>query len=363
MGVARHVRKRWGHAIATRLQSSWRESGSLSLALLPLAYLYWSAFALRRLLYRTGLVTSRRVPVPVLVVGNVIVGGAGKTPTTIAIVQHLQAQGRHVGVVSRGYGRGTRACAEVHAASSPATVGDEPLLVFRATQAPVWVGPSRFAAAEKLLRHHPDVDLLVCDDGLQHYGLYRDIEVCVFDDRGVGNGWPLPAGPLREPWPRRLLAVAGQSLETTLVLHTGAQPTFDGHRAHRTLAPYAVRASGERRALREFASPGEKPIFAVAGIAQPEAFFDMLRALELPLAGTLGLPDHFDFSRFDTRIAQRHTLLCTEKDAAKLWAVAPHAWAVPLEQTMELSFWDALDRLLQRFWLAKLSSANGQKTA
>ncbi|WP_395668428.1 tetraacyldisaccharide 4'-kinase [Rhodoferax sp.] len=360
---ANFLSKRWTDAIALWLETSWQHDGRLSLALLPLAWLYRAVFGLRQMLYRTGMVHCHKAAVPVLVVGNVIVGGAGKTPTTIAIVQHLQGQGRRVGVVSRGHGRGTRRYARVDAASRVQDVGDEPLLVFRATQAPVWVGPSRYLAAKHLLQMHPDVELVICDDGLQHYGLYRDAEICVFDNRGCGNGKLLPAGPLREPWPRTLLAAAGQSPQTTLVLHTGTRPVFNGHRAHRGLGPYAVGASGAQRALQELALQIEKPLFAVAGIAQPEAFFSMLRALQLPLAGTLGLRDHADFSGFDVQLAQSFTLLCTEKDAAKLWQVAPHAWAVPLQQTMDPPFWDDLDRLLEPLWAAKLSSQHGQKTA
>ncbi len=363
MGLANHLSKRWAAGFAARLQAGWQQPNMLSWALLPLAWLYRAIFGARRVLYQTGLVRCRKAPVAVLVVGNVVVGGAGKTPTTIAIVQRLKAQGRRVGVVSRGHGRGTQAYAEVDAASSPHAVGDEPLLVFRATRAPVVVGPKRYLACMHLLQKYPDTELIVCDDGLQHYGLYRDIEVCVFDNRGVGSAWPLPAGPSREPWPRTLVAQAGQSARTTVVLHTGTHPVFAGHRAHRTLAPYAVNASGAQRALHALASDSDKPLFAVAGIAQPEAFFDMLRAHQLSLAGTLGLQDHTDFSELNLQIAQRFTLLCTEKDAAKLWHIAPQAWAVPLQQTMEPPFWDALNRLLEPLWAAKLSSPHGQETA
>jgi tetraacyldisaccharide 4'-kinase len=363
MGLANRLMWRWRTGFAARLQAGWQQPNLLSWALLPVAWLYRAIFAVRRVLYQTGLVRCHRAPLPVLVVGNVMVGGAGKTPTTIAIVQRLLAQGRRVGVVSRGHGRGTQAYAEVEDASSPQAVGDEPLLVFRATRAPVVVGPNRYLASMHLLQKHPDTELIVCDDGLQHYGLYRDIEVCVFDNRGVGNARPLPAGPLREPWPRKLVGRAGQSARTTLVLHTGTHPVFEGHRAHRTLAPYAVNASGAQRALHALASDSDKPLFAVAGIAQPEAFFDMLRARRLLLAGTWGLQDHTDFSELDLQVAQRFTLLCTEKDATKLWQIAPQAWAVPLQQTMEPPFWDALDRLLEPLWAAKLSSPHGQKTA
>lgn len=348
--------------ISRNLLESWQRKGVLSRLLLPLALLYFALVSVRRSLYRLGIFKTRKVAVPVIVVGNVISGGAGKTPTTIAIVRHLQSKGLAVGVVSRGYGRLGVACKLVQDASTPEEVGDEPLLIFRATGAPVSVGPSRYQAAQSLLDQQPGLDVLVCDDGLQHYGLHRDIEVCVFDNRGCGNGWPLPAGPLREPWPRKLLPSTGQSTRATLVLHTGNKPVFAGFRATRTLARHAVSQSGQTFDLAALSANPDKPLFAVAGIAQPEAFFDMLRASRLHLAGTLGLADHADFAAFDTRLANNHTLLCTEKDAAKLWRVAPEALAVPLLQTMDPAFFDALDRLLAPHWGAKLSSRHGQET-
>jgi tetraacyldisaccharide 4'-kinase len=334
-----------------------------AILLLPLSWAYRLVAACRRQAYALGLKPIQKVDALVLVVGNVIVGGAGKTPTVISIVKHLQARGLQVGVISRGYGRHSTATLEVRPTSPPQVVGDEPALVQRATGAPVVVGATRVHAAHALLARYPQTQIVVCDDGLQHYALYRDLEVCVFDNRGCGNGWLLPAGPLREPWPRQPLTQAGQSNERLLVLHTGTQPAFDGYRATRTLAPEGLLSDGTRIALDRLAHDGGKPLFAIAGIAQPQAFFDMLGALGVPLAGTLSLPDHY---YFDSGLRISHggyRLICTEKDAQKLWQVAPDAIAVPLVQTAEPAFWSALDVAIDARLSGQLSFPHGHKTS
>ncbi len=345
--------------MATDTQQIWRNRGVIAHLLLPVMLLYRALFATRRLLFQAGLLRTGKVKVPVIVVGSVLVGGTGKTPTTIGVVRHLRERGLSVGVISRGYGRRSDDCMAVTDQSTPEDVGDEPLLIHRATGMPVMVAPSRFQAAIGLLTQHANLDVLVCDDGLQHFGLYRDVEICVFDDRGLGNGWLLPAGPLRESWPRRMLARAGQSAETTIVLNTGKSVGVAGYAATRTLEALAVARDGSRQPL-SGQEPGHvKPFFAVAAIAQPQAFFDMLRGLNINLAGELGFADHDDFASLDPTISRNYTLLCTEKDAQKLWKRAPHALAVPLCQTIEPAFFEALDRLLAPHLHAKLSSSHG----
>jgi tetraacyldisaccharide 4'-kinase len=345
------------------LQATWSGRGVAATLLLPISWAYQLIAACRRQAYVLGLKPIRKMDALVLVVGNVVVGGAGKTPTVISIVKHLQARGLQVGVISRGYGRHSTATLEVTPTSPPEDVGDEPALVHRATGAPVVVGATRVQAAQTLLARYPQTQIVVCDDGLQHYALHRDVEVCVFDNRGCGNGWLLPAGPLREAWPRRALAQAGQSNERLLVLHTGTQPVFAGYRASRTLALEGLMSNGARIALSSLTQVGGKPLFAVAGIAQPQAFFDMLSALGIPLAGTLALPDHYNF---DSRLRISHggyRLICTEKDAQKLWRVAPDSVAVPLVQTAEPAFWHALDAALDARLLRQLSFPHGHKTS
>lgn len=308
----------------------------------PLSLLYGLLVALRRGLYRAGIFTSVHPGVPTIVVGNVIAGGAGKTPVVMAVVQHLQAQGWHPGVISRGYGRSTRDNRIVLPSSAPHTVGDEPALIARSCQVPVAVAAQRSAAARLLRATYPDTNVIVCDDGLQHLALARDIEICVFNEHGIGNGFLLPVGPLREAWPRAV----GSGGDVDIVLHTGPAP--DGGHAprfavQRQLADFAVRADGSRVAL---ASLQDRPLFALAAIARPEDFFAQLQAQGLLLAETLALPDHFDFDSWKRPLHKGYSLICTEKDAVKLWPQHPDVLAVPLQLQLEAGFFVTLDALL-----------------
>ena len=333
----------WLHQQLPRI---WTSRGLIAWLLRPVALLHAALLWTRALLWRRGWRHAHRLPVPVIVVGNVVAGGAGKTPTVISLVRHLQARGLRVGVVSRGFGRDGQACQPVSASSSAQEVGDEPLLIARATGVPVFVARDRHQAASALLAQHPQTDVIVCDDGLQHYRLFRDLDVCVFDDRGCGNGWQLPAGPLREPWPRRGVASAGQSAECLLVLNTSGTGAGVGGQfsALRALATVAQDRHGATTPLLDLNAPGRLPVQAVAGIARPEMFFSMLRQTGLVLAQTQALPDHFDFRQAHTASWSAVQLLCTEKDAPKLWQVAPSALCVALEQTIEAAFFAAVDQ-------------------
>jgi len=336
-----------------RIEACWRalslRRGLAARLLLPLAWLYGALLAARRSAYQSGRRQARRLPVPVVVVGNVVVGGAGKTPTAIALVEHLKARGWRPGVVSRGHGRDDAAPSAVEPGSDPARSGDEPLLIHRASGVPVWVGRARADAAAALLRAHPEVNLIVCDDGLQHWALASDLRVAVFDDRGLGNGWLLPAGLLREPWPpadaprapQLVLQQAPHGAPSPAAL-PGGLPTFQ---ARRSLAPHAVNAQGERVALDAFA---DQAVTAVAGIARPEAFFDMLRERGLRLASTFALGDHADASAL-AQAVDRATgpVLCTEKDLVKLAHAPRHLlWAVPLLLDIDPAFFAAVDERL-----------------
>ncbi len=330
-----------GIAVRKTLQGAWTRRGTLAWLLWPLSLLYRATLQLRQRAYQIGLRQVHRVPVPVIVVGNVVAGGAGKTPMVIALVEHLQSRGLRPGVVSRGYGRHDRDCRLVTPASSAREVGDEPLLIWRRTAAPVAVAASRIEAARALLGAHPELDLLICDDGLQHRALHRDIEICVFDKRGIGNGFLLPAGPLREPWPRRV----------DLIVYSGAAPpaSVAGHPVRRSLADHALRSDGSQVPLRDLSTAtglSSRPLLAVAGTAQPQAFFTMLRESGLTLSRVLALPDHADFEPAPWNGYQDHTVLCTEKDAVKLWRHRPDALAVPLIVSLEPPFWRALEHLL-----------------
>ncbi|QNP48724.1 tetraacyldisaccharide 4'-kinase [Diaphorobacter aerolatus] len=323
---------------SSALRQSWQRRGALACLLWPVSKLYAALTALRRMLYRSGHLASTRLPVPVITVGNVIAGGAGKTPVTMAVVRHLQSRGFRPGVVSRGYGRQTADCRAVTEKSTPNEVGDEPLLLARALDVPVFVARQRADAAKALLVEHPEVNVIVCDDGLQHLALQRDIEICVFNDEGIGNGWLLPAGPLREPWPRKV----------DLVLHAGhapggAAPQFA---LSRELAEHAVTAQGVRVPLDSLRG---QDVNALAAIARPEEFFAMLRARGLKLARTFALPDHADLTHWQAAGDASLPLLCTEKDAIKLWRTVPDALAVPLQVHLPAAFFDALDGLLRRY--------------
>ncbi len=368
-----------GTAGSARLLAAWQTRGPLATLLWPASCLYAALMGLRRLAYRVGLARSEQLPVPVLVVGNVVVGGAGKTPTVIALLRHLRESGWTPGVISRGYGREGDGCLEITPQSSSREAGDEPLQIARATGAPLVVGRRRAEAGRLLLALHPEVDLIVCDDGMQHWALARDLTVVVFDERGSGNGWLLPAGLLRERWPARPWA-DGQGQGELLVLRTArpgvelpplrpARPGGLVHTARRELAAEAVDARGQRRALAELTGRG-MAIGALAGIAQPQRFFEMLRARGLVLQQQLDLPDHADGPTLlaALRAAQQpgRIWLCTQKDAVKLWPLlgdepGVELWAVPLEQTPEPAFWDELDLALKRL-RERLSSRHGRQT-
>ena len=327
-------------------------SRGLSAQLLrPVASLYGWLVEIRHRLYNLGWLKSARLPVPVVVVGNVVVGGAGKTPTTIAVVRHLLAKGWRPGVVSRGYGREDQTVRPVDRQGCAEQVGDEPLLIAGATGVPVWVGRHRSAAALALLGEHPEVNIIVCDDGLQHRALAADVRIVVFDDRGIGNGWLLPAGLLREPWPPTHAQPYPDLLLQQIAPHLAGEavPPLPGRRiwrAQRRLATYAVRLSGEQRPLAHWVG---RDVVALAGIARPEMFFEMLKANGLTLRATQALADHADpQGAIHSLLASGLDVLCTEKDAVKLRDANPGAgiWAVPLELEADPQFFAALDRCL-----------------
>lgn len=326
------------------LQRAWRQRGALACLLWPLSLLMGLLVRLRRGLYAARILPSGHPGVPVIVVGNVVAGGAGKTPVVMAVVRHLQARGWRPGVVSRGYGRSSTDCRAVLPDSPPSAAGDEPLLIARQCKVPVFVASQRLEAAQALRQSHPDIDIIVCDDGLQHLALARNIEVCVFNNDGVGNGWLLPAGPLREPWPRPV----------DLVVHAGTAPK--GCRApcfamQRSLAPTAVRADGSQVPLHQLQT---QPLLALAGIARPRDFFALLQQSGLEPQRTLALPDHYDYDSWQRPSDKPYTLICTEKDAAKLWRLHPDALAVPLKVEIAPGFFEALDAKLAA--LGSLSS-------
>ncbi|HEY1607672.1 MAG TPA: tetraacyldisaccharide 4'-kinase [Paraburkholderia sp.] len=310
------------------LTQAWRRRGPLAWALTPLAAVFGAVTALRRAAYRNGWLKPVRVPVPIVVVGNVTVGGSGKTPTVIALVDALRLAGFTPGVVSRGYGAKVEQPTAVTASTPARLCGDEPLLIARRTGVPVWVSPDRVAAAEALIAAHPEVNVIVSDDGLQHYRLARDVELVVFDHRLGGNGFLLPAGPLREPLSRqRDATLINNPFERTLPPwpDTFALSLVPGDAWH--LSDPAL-----RRPLAQFAN---QRVVAAAGIGAPERFFATVRAAGLA-PRTLAFPDHHAFATNPFADVIADAILVTEKDAVKLgaWSDA-RIWVVPVDAALD----------------------------
>lgn len=319
----------------------WQPAPSIAARLLwPLSALY-EALAERQRRKTTPEATG----LPVVVVGNLIVGGAGKTPTVIALVQALRAQGWTPGVISRGHGRQGEAVAQVRRDSPARDVGDEPLLIHLRSGAPVVVGRDRIAAARALRQARPEVNLLLADDGLQHWRLARDAQIIVFDDRGAGNGYTLPAGPLRQRLPH---AVPPRSL----VLYNAAAPStpLAGWCAQRRLAGAVELAdwwAGRPCSLAALQALKGKPLLAAAGIGAPQRFFDMLQAQGLSFT-PCPVPDHHDYATLPWPAGTADVVL-TEKDAIKLSparCAGTRVWVVALDFALPDAFVAALARLL-----------------
>ncbi len=327
-----------------RLQNAWLTRGLLASLLWPLSLLFATLAGLRRLLFRSGWLGTTRLPVPVWVVGNLVVGGAGKTPVVLALCRWLTLQGRTPGIVSRGYGGRATGVQEVTTESAAANVGDEPLLLRLRSHVPVFVGRDRVAAAQALAKLHPEVNIIISDDGLQHLRLHRDCQLIVFDARGAGNGWLLPAGPLREPIPDHVPA-------RSLVLYNCPQAStpLPGCTTTTRLAGAVLWPAwhdgqpANAAALADLATVSqEKPVWAAAGIAQPERFFTMLRQMGMNIT-PLPLPDHHDFTTLPWP-ADATDVVVTEKDAVKLRAHDGNTrvWVVPLD----LAWGDDMDQAL-----------------
>lgn len=279
------------------------------------------------------------------------------------------------GIVSRGYGASGTGDA-VHAVSLAQPQphdGDEPLLLARLTGVPVWVGRQRVAAASALLQQHPEVNLIVSDDGMQHWPLARDLTIVVFDERSTGNGWLLPAGLLREPWPAApwgdgaMLVLRNLRHNATLHAVAPLHSPYPVFVAHRQLANHAINRHGHRQPLQRWAHPQDSSVppalAALAGIAQPEVFFGQLRAQGLVLQHTMALPDHASDAELLSALDRPLHLAVYRKRRSQTVSLlaqrpgAPEVWAVPLQQNPEPGFFAAVDACLE-----KLSSAHGRQT-
>ncbi|WP_332671289.1 tetraacyldisaccharide 4'-kinase [Aromatoleum sp.] len=321
----------------------WQSRSLIALALLPLSGLFALLSGLRRLLFRAGVLKAVRVPVPVVVVGNIAVGGSGKTPVVEWLVRILREAGFRPGIISRGYGGSVEGVAVVPENGDPASFGDEPVLLARLARCPVAVGADRPEAARALLRAHPQCDVIVSDDGLQHYPLKRDLEVAVVDERMLGNGWLLPAGPLREP--------VGRLDSVDLILAHGALSDLLVRRLQRQVV-FAMGLEGtefvslrdprERRSAEAFRG---RRVHAVAGIGRPERFFAQLAAMGLDVVGH-PFPDHHRFAPADLDFAPGEAKILTSKDAVKCASFAPaDTWEFPVTARIAAG---AAERILEK---------------
>ncbi|MBK5103863.1 MAG: tetraacyldisaccharide 4'-kinase [Burkholderiales bacterium] len=318
----------------------WYRLSALSLALWPASLLYRLLVTLRRLAYLSGALRAVKLPVAVIVVGNFVAGGTGKTPLVLWLAAMLKKSGCEPGIVSRGYGGSAVGPMAVDATSAVDLVGDEPLLMARASGCPVWIGRDRAGAALGLLAAHPGCDVLILDDGLQHYRLKRDIEIAVEDERGAGNGLLLPAGPLREPVSRQVDAWVVNSAPPGN--HKPAyRMDLRGDNFRRVAAP---RDSAPAAAF------AHKKLHAVAGIGNPKRFFDHLAGLGLATVNH-AFPDHHAYGAGELDFGECDALLMTEKDAVKCEAFARQHWyALQVEAQLAPAFFD--------FILAKLRASN-----
>lgn len=305
--------------------------------LLPLGWLFQAAAGLRRTAYRRRWLKSCRLPVPVVVVGNITVGGTGKTPLVIWLADYLKAAGYRPGIVSRGYGgRASRYPCRVKPESRVEEVGDEALLLARRSSCPLAVGPSRVEAAQLLLRQ-TDCDLILSDDGLQHYALARTLEIAVIDGgRRFGNGLPLPAGPLREPVSR---------LKTVDLVIVNGEADAPGEYSMTLFGDTAVNLeNGESRNLRRF---GRDFCHAVAGIGNPDRFFKCLADGGISCIRHR-FPDHYRFASADIEFGDGQPVLMTEKDAVKCLGFAGRQhWYVPVQAVPDPHFGPTLLQLLR----------------
>lgn len=310
----------------SRYPLSWTRVTALTVLLIPVSWLYRMAVAIRRALYRTGILRSERLPVPVIVIGNISVGGTGKTPLVLWLVERLREAGYAPGIVSRGYGASdaqTHQPRAVDIKDDAVQWGDEPVLLARRSGCPVWTGADRVAAARALLAAHPQCNVIVSDDGLQHYRLARDAEVAVIDGaRGHGNGLLLPAGPLREP-PSRLdtvdavvmrgddaqAAAAGVADVPRFTMAMEAGPFY------RLLNPQHTVDARHFHRLR---------VHAAAGIGNPDHFFNTLKSLGLAFTAH-PFPDHHPYTQTDLAFADCDAVVMTEKDAVKYERYATEA--------------------------------------
>lgn len=318
--------------MATWLQKQWLSFSVWHLLLMPISWLFLILVTIRKFFYRSGLFKSVRLAVPVIVVGNINVGGTGKTPLVIWLVEQLQQAGFKPGVISRGYGAKALAPTLVHEHSDPLLVGDEPVLIAKRAQCPVFIHANRVLAGEALLSAHPECNILISDDGLQHYRLQRDVEIVVIDGaKGLGNGALLPAGPLREPTSRlNLVDAIVINGKPEASFNTGNVPVLNMQLNADDF--YNLKQPNNTCGAQAFAN---QRVLAIAGIGNPERFFQQLTAMNIQFTSQ-AYPDHYDFKEADFNMQPTDVVLMTEKDAVKCQAFAKTSfWVLPVKATLK----------------------------
>lgn len=322
--------------IAHKLEQAWYERNGLTHFMRPLSWFFLTIATIRRFLYRIKVLKQIKLPVPVIVVGNITVGGTGKTPLVIWITNYLKAAGYKPGVISRGYGgKARRWPQQVRPDADPVMVGDEAVVISRRTGSPMAVGPDRVADGHALLKY-ADVDIIISDDGLQHYALDRTVEIAVIDGiRRFGNGFCLPAGPLRE------LRSRLDDVDFRVTNGIAAQ----GEIAMRYQADKAINlVSHEVRSINEFK---KQPVNAIAGIGNPDRFFNFIRANGLRI-NSRAFPDHHIFSANDIDFPDNEVLFMTEKDAVKCHRFArENWWYIPVDTVLPDDFGVHLINMLE----------------
>ena len=324
-------------SIEAWLLAAWQRRGVFAWLMRPLALVFEFIVKFRFALFLLGYKRQYRLAVPVIVVGNIYLGGTGKTPLVMYLLQQLQAAGFRPGVISRGYGAAAERVIVLADDALAEQVGDEPLLIAARSGVPVAVGRDRVQAAQSLLAAHPEITILVADDGLQHYYLARDVEIMLFDQRGAGNGWMLPSGPLREPLTRRR--------DFTVVNSTAGETSAPGvpaeawHMQLQAQALYQLACPTQRLALDCLKA---ERLWAAAGIGNPERFFSMLQQHGL-LFSRLPLSDHHVFDAGSFAALDADYILITEKDAVKCREIPAlkndaRIWVLPVEAQLDAGF-------------------------
>ena len=327
-------------SIAQLIQDAWNNQAKWLIVLRPLSWIYRAGFLLNKKLYQMGIKSSYQAPIPVMVIGNITVGGSGKTPLLIQLVNYLHSQNVRVGVISRGYGGKGPFPAYVDLESVPDIVGDEPCLIVQSTGVPMVVGSNRQRSIEYLLSKH-ELDLIISDDGLQHLALERQIEWIVLDqNRGLGNQKLLPEGYLREP-PSRL--------NTGTVIEHAAEPDSALNMHLEVATPYLLNAV-EGTPF----NPADN-FYAVVGIGFPQRFYKTLDSMGIHQFQGHEFPDHYDYEITDLQFEDGNPIITTEKDAVKLLPLLKQnpdfkreIWVVPVEAVLSPGCYEVLHQQLQQ---------------